>query len=157
MACPWIRHERAPVGTQTAFLHCAAARRAANPLRIESGNRCRRRGRARRRAQIFPPRASPEKTARWRPCADNRHKKTRRARGSRQNHLFLRIDATGIQPVGGELRRARTRRHDRNSSPGTQPLQISSRKFSLHIYFITAYGDIPCCVEGTSIPPESAG
>src|SRR4029077_1297199 len=95
------------------------------------------RGRALRRARSFPPRASPEKTARSPPCADNRHKKIRRVAESRQTHSLFRIDATGIRQAGGELRPERTRRRDRNSSPETRPPRISLRGFSPPADFIT--------------------
>src|SRR5258708_5981960 len=137
MEYPWSPRGRKLACTQTATRRCVAARPAAIPLRKESGTRCRCRGPTPRHARIFPPRASPEKTAQSPPYADNRQKKIRPATGSRQTHLLVQIGATGIRPVGGELRRARTRRHDRNSSPETQPHQISSRGVSPHTRILT--------------------
>src|ERR1700692_317695 len=131
MAYPSFPLGRAPGGTQTAFRHCAAARRAAIPLRTESGIRCRRRGQVLRCARIFPPRASPEKIAQSRPCADNRRKKIRRAAESRQTRLFPWIGATRIQQAGEGFCRGRSTRRGRNWSPETPPHQISSRVFPL--------------------------
>ena len=57
---------------------CASSRRAAIPLRGESGSRCRCRAPARPSARTRRRLSSPEKIARWRRCADNRRKQTRR-------------------------------------------------------------------------------